>query len=59
MLRGTVQRVGRTPRELVLLVSSTKEIGPARLAVADDRSALRFVGLERMPQRKMRTCERS
>jgi hypothetical protein len=47
-LRGTVQRIGRTPRELVLLVAPAKEVAPARLAVADRRGGLRFVGLERI-----------
>ena len=48
-LGGTVQRVARTPGELVLLVAPAKEIGPARLAVADGSGAVRFVRLERMP----------
>jgi hypothetical protein len=47
-LAGTVQRVARTPRDLVLLVAPANEIGPARLAVADGSGAVRFVRLERM-----------
>jgi hypothetical protein len=48
-LRGTVQRVARTPREVVLLVAPAQEVGPARLAVADDRGAVRIARLERIP----------
>jgi hypothetical protein len=47
-LGGTVVRVGRTPRELVLLVAPAKEIGPARLALVDSRGAVRLLRLERM-----------
>lgn len=47
-LGGSVQRVARTPRELVLLVAPAGEIGPARLAVADRRGAVRFVRLDRI-----------
>lgn len=47
-LGGTVQRVGRTPRELVLLVAPPREIGPARLAVVDSRGAVRFLRLDGM-----------
>lgn len=47
-LEGTVQRVGRTPRELVLLVAPAQDIGAARLALVDSRGRLRFVGLARM-----------
>ena len=47
-LGGTVLRVGRTPRELILLVAPSKQIGPARLAVVDRRGAVRFVRLHRM-----------
>jgi hypothetical protein len=48
-LTGSVQRVGRTARELVLLVTPAKDIGTARLAVADRSGAMRSVRLERMP----------
>ena len=48
-LGGSVLRAGRTARELVLLVAPAKEIGPARLAVADGSGVVRFVRLERMP----------
>jgi hypothetical protein len=44
-LRGTVQGVGRTGRELVLLVAPAAEIGPARLAVVDGRGSVRFASL--------------
>jgi hypothetical protein len=47
-LGGTVVRVARAPRELILLVAPAKRIGPARLAVADGRGAVRSVRLERM-----------
>jgi len=47
-LAGTVLRVGRTARELVLLVAPARRIGPARVAVVDSRGAVRFVALERM-----------
>ena len=47
-LGGSVQRVGRTPRELVLLVSPAGEVGPARLVVADRRGAVRSVRLDRI-----------
>ena len=47
-LRGTVEGVGRTPRELVLLVAPAKRIGPARLAVVDDRGDVRFAALDRI-----------
>jgi hypothetical protein len=47
-LGGSVQRVARTPRELVLLVAPAKDIGHARLAVADGNGAVRFARLERM-----------
>jgi hypothetical protein len=47
-LGGTVQRVGRTGRELVVLVAPANEIGPARLTVADTRGDVRSVRLERI-----------
>jgi hypothetical protein len=47
-LGGTVQRVGQTGRELLLLVAPANEIGPARLTVADARGAVRSVRLERI-----------
>ena len=47
-LGGTVRRVGRTPRELVLLVAPPRRIGPARLAVVDGAGAVRSVRLERI-----------
>lgn len=47
-LGGTVESVGRTPRELVLLVAPAKRIGPARLAVVDDRGEVRFAALDRI-----------
>ena len=46
--RGSVQRVGRTGRELVLLVAPAQQVGTARLAVADAGGAIRSVRLERM-----------
>ena len=45
-LEGTIQRVGRTPRDLVLLLSPAKDVGPARLVVADAQGELRSVTLE-------------
>jgi hypothetical protein len=47
-LDGTIQRLGRTARELVLLLSPAKDVGPARLAIADVRGRLRSVLLERV-----------
>jgi hypothetical protein len=47
-LGGTVQRAARTARELVLLMSPAKRIGPARLVVADPQGAVRSVRLERI-----------
>jgi hypothetical protein len=47
-LPGSVLRLGRTARELVLLLSPARTIGPARLAVADRRGAVRVVGLDRI-----------
>jgi hypothetical protein len=47
-LGGSVQRAARSPRGLVLLVAPAKEIGPARLVVADPHGAVRSVRLERM-----------
>jgi len=48
-LGGTIQRVARTPRELVLLVSPARDVGPARLVVVDAWGAIRSVALERIP----------
>ena len=48
-LEGTIQRVARTARRLVLLLSPAKAVGPARLVVADARGTLRSVVLERLP----------
>jgi hypothetical protein len=48
-LGGTVRRVGRTPREFVLLLAPPREIGPARLAVVDGAGAVRSLRLERIP----------
>ena len=47
-LGGTVQAVGRTARELVLLLAPPKRIGPARLAVVDGAGDVRFVALDRV-----------
>jgi hypothetical protein len=47
-LGGTVLRVGRTPRELILLVAPARRIGPARLAIVHGRGAVHSVRLERM-----------
>lgn len=44
-LGGSVLGVAATPQELVLLVAPAGSIGPARLAVADSRGAVRFVRL--------------
>jgi hypothetical protein len=47
-LGGTVQRVGRTGRDLVLLVAPAQEIGPARVVVTDAAGAIRSVRLDRI-----------
>jgi hypothetical protein len=47
-LDGTVTRLGRTPRGLVLLVAPAETIGEARVAVVDSRGAVRFARLERI-----------
>jgi hypothetical protein len=47
-LGGSVLALARTPRELVMLVSPSRAIGAARLAVADARGAVRFVRLGRI-----------
>jgi hypothetical protein len=44
-LGGSVTQLGRTARELVLLVAPARKIGPARIAVADRRGVVRFVRL--------------
>jgi hypothetical protein len=47
-LGGTVLRAARTPRELVLLLAPAKAIGPARVAIVDQRGAVRIANLERL-----------
>jgi hypothetical protein len=47
-LGGSVQGVGQTSRELVLLVAPANAVGPARLAIADRRGAVRSVRLNRI-----------
>jgi hypothetical protein len=47
-LGGTIQRVSRTRRELVLLLAPAKDLGAARLVIVDQRGALRSVALERI-----------
>jgi len=47
-LGGSVVRLGRTARELVMLLAPAQAIGPARIAVADRQGAVRFVRLERI-----------
>jgi hypothetical protein len=47
-LGGTVVRVGRTARELVLLVAPAQKVGAARLAVVGGRGGVRFLRLERI-----------
>jgi len=44
-LGGSVTQLGRTARDLVLLVAPARKIGIARIAVADRRGAVRFVRL--------------
>lgn len=47
-LSGSVQRLARTADELVMLLAPAQAIGPARIAVADRRGAVRFVRLGRI-----------
>jgi hypothetical protein len=47
-LGGSVQSIARTANELVLLLAPAGSIGPARLALADGRGAVRFVRLDRI-----------
>ncbi|MBA2460706.1 MAG: hypothetical protein H0V45_02880 [Actinobacteria bacterium] len=47
-LGGSVLRLGRTARELVILLAPAQAIGPARIAVADRQGAVCFVRLERI-----------
>lgn len=47
-LNGTVIQLGRTARELVLLLAPAESIGRARIAVVDPRGAVRFAHLERI-----------
>jgi hypothetical protein len=47
-LGGSVLRLGRTVRELVILLAPAQTIGPARIAVADRQGVVRFVRLERI-----------
>lgn len=47
-LGGSVQRLGNTGRELVILLAPAQAIGVARIAVADRQGAVRFVRLERI-----------
>jgi hypothetical protein len=47
-LGGSVQQVVKTGRELTMLVAPTGAIGPARIAVADRRGAVRFVRVVRI-----------
>lgn len=48
VLGGSVQQLVRTADELIMLLAPAKTIGPARIAVADRRGAVRFVRLERI-----------
>jgi hypothetical protein len=48
-LGGTVLRAARTPHALLLLVAPARRVGPARLAVIDDRGAVRFAPLAQTP----------
>lgn len=45
-LGGSVLRLEGTTRELVMLLAPAQAIGPARIAVADRRGAVRFVRLQ-------------
>ena len=47
-LGGSVLLLGRTPQELVMLLSPAQAIGAARIAVADRQGRVRFVRLERI-----------
>jgi hypothetical protein len=47
-LSGSVQQLARAAHELVMLLAPAQAIGPARIAVADSRGAVRFVRLERI-----------
>ena len=47
-LGGSVQQLARTGQELVMLLAPAQAIGPARIAVANRRGAVRFVRLERI-----------
>jgi hypothetical protein len=47
-LGGSVQGLERTAHELVMLLAPRQSIGPARIAVADPRGAVRFVQLQRI-----------
>lgn len=47
-LGGSILRLARTAKELVVLLTPARTIGSARLAVADARGTVRFVGLERI-----------
>ena len=45
-LSGSIIRIGRTPRGLVMLVAPVGGIGPASLAVTDDNGAVRYARLQ-------------
>jgi hypothetical protein len=47
-LGGSVLRLARAARELLILLAPAQAIGPARIAVADSQGAVRFVRLERI-----------
>jgi hypothetical protein len=47
-LGGSVVQLGRTPRELVILLAPGQAIGVARLAVANAQGVVRLVRLERI-----------
>jgi hypothetical protein len=47
-LGGSVVRIARTARELVVLLAPAQAIGPARIALADRQGAVRFVRLDRI-----------
>lgn len=47
-LRGSVRALERTAQELVMLLAPAQKIGPARIAVAGRRGAVRFVQLPRI-----------
>jgi hypothetical protein len=48
LLDGSVQQLGRTAQELIMLIAPARAIGTARLAVADTSGAVRFVRLARI-----------